>query len=258
VVLKRLVLLGFLIAVCLSTVLLAQPEIPLRYRYQKWEDRWEGIQAGYQAGGERLELISATIRADLPVAKKPQKLFVRFSLDKPLNIAITVRAPEENYWMEPIDETGRKNFKGRPGLNRFSWDGRVVRYLKKTAKDLYALAAIARAGPVRTLVPVLLYDSSPLPETLKVQGYEFTFLPNADVDINYEIKAPDGKPLISDDLKGMPRDHMFTIPWESKDFEDGEYQLVINASFPVRDKPPMKPQPDKLMFQHRRTITVRE
>jgi hypothetical protein len=256
-VLRRLSLYACLLALCALAIQVARAEVPLRYQYQNWGDRWEGIQAGYQVAGERLEIVSAKIIADFPVAESPEKLFLGFFLDRPSKVAITVRLPDDNYWLEPIDETGRKNFAGRPGFNRFSWGARVVRYLRRNARDLHALAVIRRGGQAMPVLPVLLYDSSSPVETLQVDRYEFAFLPNADVDISYRVTTLAGHPLMSDELVGMPAGHLVTIPWEPGGIEDGEYRLVVDAVFPMQDGPPLKPS-YAFVLTHRRRITIRD
>jgi hypothetical protein len=104
-----------LIAFGMALVLPAQT--PLKYQYQLWRNpsRFEGIRTSHQVVGERLELVSVIARAGFNSSRFPERLFVAFASDSSQNVSITVRDLESNYWMEPVDESGKKGFKAKPG-----------------------------------------------------------------------------------------------------------------------------------------------
>jgi len=234
-------------------------QIPLQFRYDRWQnpDRWEGIKDRYQVSGELIEPISVLAVSGLQPAPTPQKLFAAFVLDHSSSVTLTVRMPDENYWMEPVDQQGRRVLAGRPGVNRFSWDGGVLRYLKRNTDDLKAMAVILEGAQGIAVAPVLLYDSGEAAQSLvQVDAYEFGFVPyGGRANVKYELKSPQGDILLSDRLDNRPEREPFFIPWNASAHADGEYRLNLHAVFPVRDHPAVI-QDLTLTFRHRRTIAI--
>ena len=212
-------------------------QIPLRFRYQQWPDRYEGVRAGTQVLGERLEVVSAVARAALLHSKSPDKLFVAFRSEAVGAVAITVRDLEKNYWMEPADARGKKISGCHAGLNTFGWDGKAVRFLGLTAGDLTAL--VERGGAGGGILPALLFDSSSAPRgEVKVEAYEFVVVPNADVaDLSYSFESGTGQKLQSDNLKDLPTDGPVTLRWKPGAAAAGMYRLTGTATFPRQGKP---------------------
>lgn len=243
----------------LSAALPSSAQIPLPFQYQKRQDRFEGVKDARHAAGEHLELLSATIPVAAQLPREPETMYLGFFLEREGNVAITVRQPEMNYWMEPIDERGRKRVPAKPGFNYFTWDGRIVKYLARQTEELSLCALVARTDTRATsVIPAILYDASSKPQSdIPVEEYEFTFFPNAEVSLTYEIKAPGGETVDKDDLLDMPEEKPIKIRWRPGRHQRGQYQLSLSAQFPVRDRPPVK-QTMSLSFLHVGVIKVGE
>jgi hypothetical protein len=235
-------------------------QIPLEFRYDRWQspDRWEGITDRYPASGELIEPISAIALAPLPPAPSASKLSALFVLDKGRNVKLTVRIPADKYWMEPVDRSGQRVVAAQTGLNSFSWDSRVVRYLKRSAADLKAIAVIPGGVDGLAVAPVLLVDSGSPATTARVERYEFGFIPHANdgqVDVKYELKSAQGQTLLSDRLDHRPVNETFFIPWNASGQPEGNYRLIVHAEFPVRNQPSAE-QTLTLTFRHVQTILL--
>jgi hypothetical protein len=239
-------------------LLLAQA--PPKYQYQLWRNpsRFEGIRTGHHVLGERLELVSVIARGGFRCSQIPQRLFVVFASDSIQNVSITVRDLENNYWMEPVDESGKKTFKAKPGFNYFPWDADDVNYIHRTAQDLYAL--IERGGQGTEFVsPAILLDSSiRLPGDLQVTEYEFAFLPNAEADFSYIVQTDDGRKLQSVELIDLPKDQAVPIKWKPVGQKDGVYELKGKATFHLKNGALSRPQDVDLKFYHASVIHISE
>lgn len=245
---------GILLTLGRATDLRAQT--PLRFQYQRWRDRYEGLTGSYQVVGERLVLVSAIARAGLVPSKMPERITLGFTAHSSGNVSITVREWENNYLMEPIDQSGKKTFKAQPGFNNFAWDAAVVNYIHRTAQDLYALIEWSGAGS-ESVYPAIVFDSNtPLPPKLQVNEYEFAFLPNAEADLSYQIQASDGRTLKAANLVDLPEGQAVLIRWKPAGQTNGVYQLKAQAKFHFKNGVPGVTQHFDINFYHVNTIHV--
>jgi hypothetical protein len=241
---------GALFAPGPSTVLRAQ--IPLKYQYQHRQDpnRFEGLRVGHQVAGERLEPVSAIAHAGLRSSQNPDRISLGFAANGPVDVSITVRDLEKNYWMEPTDASGNKIFRAKSGFNSFTWDATDINYIHRTAQDLYAW--VERLGPGGTYVlPAIVFDpSSRLPSELRVTEYEFVFHPNAEADLAYQIQSKAGKKLKSGDLVDLRKDGVAVVRWDPAGQPNGMYQLVGTATFHFKNGKPDRHQGIQIDFCH--------
>jgi hypothetical protein len=237
-------------------------QIPLEDKYDHWQnpDRWEGITNRYPASGELIEPISAVAISKLPPPPPAShSLFALFMLDEKESVKLTVRLPADNYWMEPVDQSGQRIIAGQVGLNKFSWDDRVVvRFLKRSAADLKGIVLVPGGDKGVKVAPVLLVQSSDSGATADIERYEFGFVPYGDgvqVDVTYDVISPQGQTVTSGRLDHRAIKDPFYIPWNASGQPEGEYHLVVHGDFPVRNKPPVK-QTLTLTFHHRHAILL--
>jgi hypothetical protein len=245
---------GALFALGMAQILRAQT--PLRYQYQNWQNpnRFEGIRVGHQVAGERLELVSAIARAGLLPSQNPDRLSVGFTANEPVDVSITVRDLENNYWMEPTDGRGNKVFRARSGFNSFTWEATDVNYIHRTAQELYAL--VERLGEGGTyLLPAIVFDSgSHPPSDFRVSEYEFAFVPSAEADFSYQINSNAGNKLKSGQLRDLPEGRVRVVRWVPTGQADGIYQLVGKATFHFKNGRPDLQQDIKIGFYHAGSI----
>jgi hypothetical protein len=220
------------ILILVAVVFAQESQIPLQYQYQHWPDpsRNEGIRLGNAAGGERVELVSALARPALRASQNPDRLFLGFSTESAEDVVVTVRDPDNNYWMEPADELGKPSLRAKAGFNTFSWKATDINHIHRTAGDLLALVQLP--GQQISIAPAVLWDSSSsLPSNLRVDEYAFAFLPNAKADFKYEIQTKRGEVLKAGDLIDLPQGVVFMIPWNAAARPDDTYQLHSTSSF---------------------------
>jgi hypothetical protein len=237
-------------ALIACAVLTLRAQIPVQFQYQRLPNRYEGIRNGHQVAGERLELVSVIARVGLSSSQAPDHLILGFASDTNRNVSITVRDLDNNYWMEPTDENGNKDFKAKAGFNSFAWEGIEVKYIKRTAQDLYVL--VQRIGGDDTLLlPAFVFDSaSARPSVLQVKEYEFAFVPNAEATLSYQIQSSGGQTLQSDELQDLPEGEPIVIRWQPNGQTDGTYKLAGKATFHFRGGAPPIQQTISFSFYH--------
>ncbi len=234
----------------------AGPDLPLRVRYQFWRpDRYEGIRTGSPAVGERLVLVSLTARVNVDASPNPNRIWMGFFVDSPQTLAVTVRDPDSNYWMEPADANRNRAFRAAAGFNTFSWDATVVKAIGRTARDLLAVAAPVGATATSAFLPVLLWDSAArLPGAVRVTDYDFGLLPNVKTDLRFTIAAADAAaPLASGDLMDLPKNVVVPLSWTAPSRPDGVYVLRGHATFHL-DGGGTSEQELRYRFVHRGTL----
>jgi hypothetical protein len=229
--------------------------IPIRYQYHYRQNpsREEGISPGEAAGGERLELVSAVVHSTQKSSPAADRLFVGFSADITQNVVVAVRDPANNYWMKPVDESRKPFFRAQAGFNTFSWDATDAKYIRRTAGDLLALVQLSTTKTA--IFPAILWDSSAtLPSNLRVDEYEFAFLPNAKGDFKYEIGTKQGKQLKTDDLIDLPKGVVFKVFWNAEAQPDDSYEFKGTATFTLASNKKVNQQ---LQFSFLRKTSIK-
>ncbi len=115
----RTVVIGALLALICAAPLAGQEPIPPEFRYAYRDGRLEGIRDGDDIGLARVELISAKIDSDnLRPDDTSTEAHVGFFLFDRERLRLTVRYPQERYWMVPADNNRRTRLEWAAGYNR--------------------------------------------------------------------------------------------------------------------------------------------
>ena len=137
-------------------------------------------------------------------------------------VDVTVTEYDIVYYMETVN----KEYKA--GFNSFSWDDSIIKTLKLSLSDLRITVKTKKRGRV-IVKPAILYDVS-LPGMLKLESYDFVFMPDVDCDVNYTILR-NGEVKSQGFYKERQTRHEVPITWGCEDAEEGWYQLVVEFHF---------------------------
>lgn len=217
----------FLLLFIVATPVSAQIEL----EYQNRGNRHEGIKPKPVSGYD-IELISARVDYKEEVKQTPDRLKVRFYLERPSAVYLTVRELDYKhyYWMDNIQpsapwQAGFGNF--------FEWPTKdVIQQL--AGIQIYDLGVIARLekpepSKVEQVAPVILYHSQP---SATVEGYLFTFKTNGDARLTCSVyKEGVVKPVFTTVLPRQRGGRPFTVRWVSSQAADGAYTLVLRGYF---------------------------
>jgi len=114
-------------------------------------------------------------------------------------------------------------------------------------------------GKPGVIVPAILYGV-PLPSPLKVEAYQFVFVPSVKGEVDYKIATvPHGEVKTEGILKQQPAKQQTTITWECQDASDGWYQLLITFRFQRLFRPPQEPLQEvniRYEFYHKAEIQI--
>lgn len=218
-----------------------------KYPYKNYGDRKEGIVKSLElVGGEKLELISATIENEEPLPKTPPSHYklVFYSPDAS-HVRVVVREFEKLYRMEPL-------FKTYPaGLRLFAWPSQIPRDCGIPITKLLPIAEVTESAGEK-IVPVLLYCD--LPKDLNLR-YRFCFEPQSAVNLlEYQIYESSSLTLVYSGTpqRGLPAEKEVCLPWDGKAqhnkvAKNGWYYLAIKATF--KPVPGANPVQIKLNYQ---------
>jgi hypothetical protein len=205
------------------------PAQATQLRYQNRGTRYEGIRPR-PVGGLDVDLIS--VRADYTddSVEMPDRLRLRFYLDRPVAVHITVRELDyvHYYWMDRL----QPETPWRPGFdNDFDWPTRDVLKQLRGLKmyDLGVVARLEKPEPdrVERVAPVILYQAR-LPDA--ITGYLFTFKSGSDAGLMWSVhKEGAGAALARGELKRQPGGRPFTVRWDASQADAGSYSIALNG-----------------------------
>lgn len=227
-------------------------------QYQNRGTYYEGIRSN-PVSGYAIELISARVDYEEEAGDGPgdaeagaavERLKVRFYLDEPARVHLTVREidPKHYYWLDRVTppDPWRAGFD-----NVFEWSARtVIGRLDLPLHDLGVVARLGTAvpGSIERVAPALLFHTR-VPE--EVSGYLFTFRLNVDARLSATIH-PLGStaPVFSETFRRLRGGRPFTVRWHSVGSEEGLYRLVVSG-FSLSDNSRID---QEVLFHHRPRI----
>lgn len=225
---RRYSFLFFLIFLTMTWGVSLLSQVSEEYLYKKRDGRFEGVKPGTPIAGERLVLLSALIKFQRDVPSAPEKLNVGFFLHEDASNEVTVRKYDKRYYMNPI------NTDYKSGFNAFSWDATIINALNI---DLRALHATVKFRGQNMIAPAILYDA-PLPSPLKVEAYQFVFVPSVTGDVEYKILHNGEVKTQGPPLTEQPPDQQTSpITWECQDASEGWYKLLMTFRFKLPFRP---------------------
>jgi len=201
----------------------------IQLQYQDRGNRREGIRPKPVAGGD-IELISARVDYKEEAVQLPDRLRLKFYLDRPAAVHVTVREVDyvHYYWMDHVqpDQPWRLGFG-----NMFEWPTRdVIRQLEGLRTyDLGVVARLERpeSGRVERVAPVILYYANP-PNF--VTGYVFTFRTNGDAQMTCTVYGASGS-VFDREIPRQPGGRPFTVRWDATKVDPGAHSLVLRGHF---------------------------
>lgn len=212
----------------LCSVLWAQPEL----EYQERGDYFEGVKPRPVSGFD-IEVLSALVDYKEAASRLPDRLRVRFYLDKKSDVHMIVRELDTSlfYWLDKV----RPAHSWRDGsYNEFVWPTDKVLQRLDDKLDIYKLGVLVRVGQptparVERLAPALLYHST-VPDS--IPGYLFTMKTNGDARLSCSIYR-EGKsdPLTTETFTRAYAGLSFTVHWDARGERDGDYTLVCKGFF---------------------------
>lgn len=206
----------------------AYAQIDPDHQYQNRDNRYsEGIKLP-PSSIYGIELISALVNYDEPVEQFPEEFKLQFYLPGPVEVFLTVRELDYNYyyWLDEIDQSWNpKNY------NTFKWPTQYV--IKPFGINIHELGALARLsnpdpGATEEVAPVILYHSQ-IPDVLEGE-YMFTFKTSGNAAVIcsiYDWKTEERVFTRTFPLKRGERP--FTFRWNGSQAEEGYYRLEIGG-----------------------------
>jgi hypothetical protein len=189
--------------------------------------------------GYDIEVLSVLVDYKDPTDSLPDQLRVRFYLDKKIDVYLNIREHDYRlyYWLDKVKLS--KEWQPQ-SYNEFVWStGNVLRKLDPKL-DMYDLGVLFRLGQstpaqVERLAPVILYHSR-LPDA--VAGYLFTMKANGDARLLCSVyPVGKGDSLMTQTLSRIPGGRPFTVQWNARNAEEGEYTLVCKGFFLDTNRP---------------------
>lgn len=197
--------------------------------YQNRGNRYEGIKPRPVSGYD-IELISALVNYREETERIPQQFKIKFYLDQPSEVHITVRELDYKYyyWMDKVrpPENWRCGFD-----NVFEWPTEDVVQRLEGIK-MYDLGIVARLGKqvpskVEQVAPIIFYHSHYLPT---IERYLFTFKTGLNARLTCYVYEKEGKePLCIEHFRRVRGGRAFTFRWDSSGSAEGFYKIVITG-----------------------------
>jgi hypothetical protein len=201
----------------------------LNLEYQHRGNRNEGVKPKPVSGYD-VELISARVDYTEKLDQIPERLKLKFYLDRPSEVYLTVRELDyiHYYWMDKVQPSKP----WRPGFdNVFDWPSRdVLQQLRGI--EMYDLGIVARLdrpepSKLERVAPVLFYAAQP-PTTIK--GYLFTFKASSDARLSYAIyKQGMADPVFTESIPRQSGGRPFTVRWDSSQVAEGTYSVMLKG-----------------------------
>ncbi len=207
-------------------------------QYQDRGNRYEGIKPKPVTGLD-IELISFLVDYKEEIDQIPDKLKIKFYLEKPYNkVHLIVRELDYKhyYWLDKVQPKvpWQKGF-----YNVFEWPTKdVIKRLDNIKMhDLGVIARLEKKEPSMSekVAPVVFYHSQP-PTTIK--GYLFTLKTNGDAYLNCSVyKQGKAEPVFTQVFNRKKGGRPFTVRWKSTQDDEGSYRLVVNGHFLQNNDP---------------------
>lgn len=206
--------------------------------YQNRGDRFEGVKPKPVSGYD-IEVISVLADYQEPAAQLPDQLRVGFYLQSQSPVHLTVREQDYRlyYWLDRVKPA--KDWQIR-SVNEYTWPtGAVLRQLdpKLSLYELGVLIRLGRDTPAENedIAPAILYHAQ-LPE--KLNGYLFTMKTNGDTRLSCKIlRGKEQAELMTQTFRRLPGGRPFTVRWDAKGVQEGQYTLVCNGYFLDTNQP---------------------
>lgn len=206
--------------------------------YQNRGDRFEGVKPKPVSGYD-IEVISVLADYQEPATRLPDQLRVGFYLQSQSPVHLTVREQDYRlyYWLDRVKPAKEWQAKS---VNVYTWPtGAVLRQLDPKL-NLYELGVLIRLGketPAENeeVSPAILYHAQ-LPE--KINGYLFTMKTNGDARLSCKIlRGKESTELMTQAFRRLPGGRPFTVHWDAKGTQEGQYTLVCNGYFLDTNQP---------------------
>jgi hypothetical protein len=206
--------------------------------YQNRGDRFEGVRPKPVSGYD-IEVISVLADYQEPAPQLPDQLRVGFYLQNLTPVHLTVREQDYRlyYWLDRVKPA--KEWQARL-VNEYTWPtGAVLRQLDQKL-NLYELGVLIRLGkdtPAENeeVAPAVLYHAQ-LPE--KITGYLFTMKANGDARLSCKVlRGKEPTELMTQAFRRIPGGRPFTVRWDAKGAQEGQYALVCNGYFLDTNQP---------------------
>lgn len=206
--------------------------------YQNRGDRFEGVRPK-PVSGYNIELISLLADYQEPTSQLPDHLRVGFYLQRQTSVHLTVREQDYRlyYWLDRVKPTKE----WQAGLvNEYIWPtGPVLRQLnqKFNPYELGILVRLGRDTPAENeeITPATLYHAKP-PE--KINGYLFTMKTGGDARLSCKVlRGKEQTELMTQAFRRLPGGQPFTVRWNTKSVQEGQYSLVCSGYFLDTNEP---------------------
>lgn len=200
--------------------------------YQQRGDHFEGVRPKPVAG-EDIELISVLIDYSEEATTLPDRLHLKFFLEKADQAFVTVREQDYHhyYWLDKVSP----QHAWRPGFgNEFTWStASVLRQLHQNfpLEELGVLVRLKKEGPSEPehVAPAIFYHSK-VPQT--VDGYLFTLKMASDAKVSCAIyREGYDTALITQRFKRLLGGRPFTVKWGAQKTPEGSYNLQCRGYF---------------------------
>lgn len=219
--------------------------------YQKRGNYYEGIRPKPVSGYD-IEVLSVLVDYKEPGEGLPEQLHVRFFLERPTDVHLTVREQDYRlfYWLDKVKLP--RDWQAHT-YNEFVWPSGHV--LKKLDKNLnpYELGILIRLGQqnpssVERMAPAIFYHTLPPPD---IPGYLFTLKTNGDARLSCSIYRQGGDAaIITQVFRRIPGGRPFTVHWDARNADDGKYALICKGFFLDNNQPLQQ----TIRFHHRSQV----
>ncbi len=206
--------------------------------YQNRGDRFEGVKPKPVSGYD-IEVISVLADYQEPANQLPDQLRVGFYLQSQTPVQLTVREQDYRlyYWLDRV--TPAKGWQAK-SVNEYTWPtAAVLRQLdqKLNPYELGVLIRLGRDTPAENedIAPAILYHAQ-LPD--KIGGYLFTMKTNGDARLSCKVlRGKESAELMTQTFRRIPGGRPFTVRWDAKGAQEGQYSLVCNGYFLDTNQP---------------------
>jgi hypothetical protein len=206
-------------------------------RYQKRALRFEGVR-DFPVAGHHFELRSALVDHAEPATAVGERLALRFYLEQPAEVHITVRELDLKtyYWLDKVTPAAP----WRTGFgNVFEWPGGDVleRIPNLELSDLGAVVRLGRAEPSldEHVAPAILYQRAP-PE--RAGGYIFSFHLRNDSTVTSSVfRDGSDQPLERKRFSRQRGGTVLSVRWDASAAAAGRYSLVLEGMELATNKP---------------------